>query len=214
MKGLLISIVVAIVILLIVLIAHALVLGWAIGLGWVLGRFLPLSLFEGALLAILATGIVVYIGRNLLAVGLPDADEADEEEEEEEDFISPDRFYETEQDKTWEAWLRYRFANVIYEYLLTGPPFIISMSDRQLENMSIRLADAGVALLRSGGRSRKKPPRITIATLRRQMKEMEMRPYNDEILRLAVEAFHEEMDFGGVQEVIEGNLWDELCFLF
>ncbi len=195
-------------------ISFALVIGAAVGLGWIITRLLPFSLFEATLLSMIALVITRTIWSSLLSSIEPfGPDEGDEYEEEPEldllDEIPPSRFYRTDADRTWENWFRYILANTTYEDLLDLGGFA-QMNDRQLQELSIRLADAAIAGLKTKS-PRTKRLRVTRGILRHELTKMGQQPYDDDILDTAVDAINDEL--GDLQEelrdVIRGKSWNE-----
>jgi hypothetical protein len=198
--------------LVLILLSLVLVLGISLGGGWLLTRFLPFSLFEATLLTMLASTIVGVIWYRLLRT-FPEGES--EESFGEEAAYGPDQipasqFYQTDLDKTWEAWLRYRIANYIHWRFQGAPNQIAPLDDKQVQALAIRLAEIGVAALKA------KPAhttrlRITRAELRRQMSKMGQQPYTDDILGLAVLGINETVSdyYPFVIEAITDKLWDE-----
>lgn len=202
-------------VLLIILVSMALVLGFAIGIGFLLTLFLPFDLFQASLLALVAGIIAIVFWRNLLRTLLPfgglEGAEFDEDEiayDDDYDRIPGSRFYDKETDKTWEAWLRYHFANSIYIEFQDSPQPIAPMGKKQLQELAIRLADLAISFLKAKN-ARAKKLNVTMAALRQQMNKMGQRPYDDEILRLATIAINEELDYHyeDVLMVIRSRLW-------
>jgi len=193
-------------------ISFAIVFGVALGVGWVLARFLPFSLFEATLLSMIAAMIIWTVWRNLLSA-IRDFGSYDEDDEEEPawdlDEIPPSRFYKTDADRTWENWFRYILANTTYQDSLDSG-WTAHMNDRQLQELSIRLADAATAALKAKS-SHTKRLRVSKGMLQHEMTKMGQQPYDDDILDIAVNAINDEL--GALQEklrdVIRGKLWDE-----
>jgi hypothetical protein len=192
-------------------ISFALVFGVALGVGWILARFLPFSLFEATLLGMIATLITWTIWHNILS-SVGDFGSYDEDEEEPEwDFaeIPPSRFYKTDADKTWENWFRYILANSTYEdFLSLG--WTAQMNEAQLKELSIRLTDAAIAGLKAKS-PRTKRLRVSRGMLKNELTKTGQKPYDDDILDIAVSATNDELDFlqEELREVIRRKLWDE-----
>lgn len=202
---------------------HALILGWAIFVGWLLSQIprLDFSLFEGSLLGLITTGIITAIMYQMLSSNRSRR-KYDEEVDFQDDFqtwlnrefeIPPTRFYKTETEKTWEAWIRYGMANSIYQSLEDAPYSIVQMGERQLQELAIRLGDIGIAVIK-GKSTRSKSLSVSITALKQQMTKMKQRPYDDDILKLAVKAINNELKYEDTNEVIQDKLWDEPCDLF
>ena len=179
--------------LVLIVISFALIITVPLGIGWILTRFLPFSLFEGSLLAMLAVIVTWRFWRSVYSASSP---EFDEEVNSEPDEIPSSRFWETSEDKTWENWYRYVLANSIYEEFLTSSQWMEVMDDRQLEEMSIRLADASVGGLRKKS-ARTKRLRMSKGMLKQELGKMGHQPYDDEILEAAVVAMNVDLAFSG-----------------
>jgi hypothetical protein len=193
--------------LVLIVISFALIITVPLGIGWILTLFLPFSLFEGTLLAMLAVIVTWRFWRSVYSASSP---EFDEEVDSEPDEIPSSRFWETSEDKTWENWYRYVLANSIYEEFLTSSQWMEVMDNRQLEEMSIRLADASVGGLRKKS-ARTKRLRMSKGMLKQELGKMGHQPYDDEILEAAVVAMNVDLAFleKGLRGVMRDRLWDE-----
>ena len=199
----------------VVCISLALSLGFAIGIGWLLTLFLPFSLFEGSLLGLIASVIVGTFWYNFLQ-SVPTGFKQDNYDEDEYDYdedyeqIPASRFYKTEADKTWEAWFRFQIANGIYVEFQDSEQPVAPMGEKQLQELAIRLADITISLLKSKS-PRAKQLKLTETALKREMNKMGQRPYDDDILELAVMAINEELDFHyeDIIMVIRSKMWNE-----
>jgi len=202
-----------IVILILVLASMALVLGFAISIGWLITLFLPFSLFEASLLALIASVVVgsswYYLLGSMLGLRGEMLDE-DYYETYDDDFdqIPPDRFYQSGNDKTWEAWLRYHLANSIYLEFQESPQPVAPMGKKQIQELAIRLADMSVDILKTKS-ARAKRLNISAATLKKQMSKIGQRPYDDDILGLAAIAINTEVSYHyeELMRVIRTKLW-------
>jgi hypothetical protein len=200
----------------VVCISLALSLGFAIGIGWLLALFFPFSLFEGSLLGLIASVIVGTFWYNFLQsvpTGFKQDDyDEDDEYDYDEDYeqIPASRFYKTEADKTWEAWFRFQIANGIYVEFQDSEQPVAPMGEKQLQELAIRLADITISLLKSKS-PRAKQLKLSETALKREMHKMGQRPYDDDILELAVMAINEELDFHyeDIIMVIRSKMWDE-----
>lgn len=200
-----------IVIFILVLCSMVLVLGFAIGVGWLMTLFLPFSLFEASLLALIASIVVgsswYYLLGSLLGLR---GEVSDEDYYEEDDFdqIPPDRFYRSHTDKTWEAWLRHHLANSIYYEFQESPQPVAPMGKKQIQELAIRLADLSVDILKSKS-VRAKRLNISATTLKKQMTKIGQRPYDDDILGLAAIAINSEVSYHYEEllRVIHTKLW-------
>ncbi len=205
-------------------ISLAVVLGISIGIGWILTLIFPFTLFQGSVLGMFAAIIVVTIWYNLLAsvpVFTPNEYGSEEEGyegeegeyEEEYDEIPTTRFYKEKTDQTWEAWFRYQIANGIYMDFQDSPRPVARMGQKQIQELAIRLADMAVTMCK------RKPPhtktfKITMSSLKQEMTRIGQRPYDDDILKLAVEAINDELGYDDVQDVIRTKRWEELSDMF
>ncbi|HHJ07505.1 MAG TPA: hypothetical protein ENK24_08385 [Anaerolineae bacterium] len=208
------------IILVIVLVVQAIVLAWAIGVGWLLTLFLPFSLFEGALLGIISAGMVAFALQRILSSEISPFSDYDDDDDEGELFdvldsyevIPENRFYKDKTGKTWEAWVKHEIANGIYEEMQDSDITFASMGKQQLQELAIRLADIGIAVLKTKAKNR--TLRVTVANLRNRMKKINQRPYDDDILELAAEAINDELEYEETIDVIRGKLWRQPCDMF
>lgn len=188
-------------------------LGLGIGVGWLLTLILPFSLFEGSVLGVIAVSIAGAIVWRLFrsAPDFSDDDfDLDELDDLPIDIIHPSRFIEDDQDRTWENGFRYLFANDIYRDLMMFDEYAAHMSDMQKQELAIRLADVMVAILRAKPRSTKRL-RITQEQVKRKMIKMGMRPYDDDILDLALDAIDDNLAIFQEQivSIIRTRSWDQ-----
>jgi hypothetical protein len=199
-------------------IGFALVVAVALGAGWLLRLFLPFSLFEatllGALFAVLTIYFVFWVFRNF---GPPMAFQLGDVEEDEREIASrayktipTTRFYKTPAERTWTAWLRYELANDIYAEFQDAPHTLSNMNDRQLQELAIRLADMTLSLLKRKT-ARTKNLNVTLGALRQEMQRQGQRAYDDDILRLALNAIHLNTDFYQAEllDLIREGGWDD-----
>lgn len=183
-----------------VLLTMAIVLGFAMGVGWLMTLFLPFTLFEASLLAIIAsvvTGSFWYnfMGSLLGLNGEPlDTDEEFFDEQADYEEIPPNRFFKSGVNKTWEAWLRYHLANSIYIEFQQSPQPVAPIGPKQMQELSIRLADLSIDLLKNKT-ARAKRLRVTSTALKKQMSKIGQHPYDDHILNLAAMAVNGELSY-------------------
>jgi len=202
--GFLISLIVVLVV-----IGLVLILGISLGIGWVLTLFLPFSLFEGALLSMiagLASGALWYM--ILFSALAPEF--GGEENEIEDEAIPESRFWQTSGQRTWKNLFRYVLANSIYEDVVESRDWIGDMDEGQQQELSIRLADAALGALKRRARQAKRL-RVTRGVLRQQLVNEGQRPYEDELLDLAVAAVNAELVYleEDLKEVARGRMWDQ-----
>ncbi|MBI2504196.1 MAG: hypothetical protein HYW07_13305 [Candidatus Latescibacteria bacterium] len=200
----------------------ALVIGLSLGIGWVLTLFLPVSLFEGALLGMIAAAITGRLWYSLWRSSVPFPKVAEEvvgEEEGEEwemedeiDEVPESQFWRTSEERTWENWFRYTLANAIYEELLESPHWIENLEEEEQQALVIRLADAALEGLKAQAFAVKRM-RVSRGMMRQEMTRRGDQTYPDGLLNLAVRAVNMEAEYleEDLQEVARGRLWDELA---
>lgn len=192
---------------LVFLVILAALVGISVGIGWVLTLILPFSLFEGTLLGILVGALAAAGTHEFFSLPPPYApDDLDPYGE----GIPVDRFYDEEEDKTWENWFRWNFADVIYEDLLTSPRWIQSMSAPELQELAIELADAAVAALKKKS-PRAERMRLGYGALKQEMDRPDRPSYDEDLLDLVVLAVNLELGpFEDVlRTVISNRLWNK-----
>jgi len=201
-----------------VLVIQAIALGWAIGIGWLLTLFLPFSLFEGTLLGLISVGMVAFALQRIFSSEISPFSDYDDDEDDLVDVldgyevIPENRFYKDKGGKTWEAWVKHEIANGIYEEMQDSDITFASMGKQQLQELAIRLADIGIAVLKTKAKNR--TLRVTVANLRNRMKKINQRPYDDDILELAAEAINDELEYEETIDVVRGKLWQQPCDMF
>ena len=191
----------------------AVLLIWSIAIGWLLTRFLPFSLFEGSLLVMVASLGAAYVFlsfSNVLNSKDEDTDEPDMDDLLPSE-IPPSRFYKTDADKTWTAWMQYISANMIYAELEQS--IKPTMNESQTQELAIRLAELSVSLLQ---RKSGKTPRLSITktALKQEMVKQKLKPYDDDILDAAVAAVNMQLMLPPVESVVRKKLWDRPSPLF
>lgn len=202
---------------LVLLILLSLLLSLSLGLGWVLSRLVPVSLAEGAGLVLLGGLLLFFLLRDVLSSIFQAAGGASEETGEEEIElrpIPPTRIAPTPEERTWENWLRYRLAQAIYEAFQLQPRALGNMRDTEQQELAIRLADAGVALLK-----RRIPQGrldITKSQLERYFREIGQQPYDAEILALASGMMTAEVRLyeETIRHIQRQRLWNQISDMF
>jgi len=195
----------------------AIILALGIGVGWLLTLILPFTLFEGSILGVIAVSIAGAIAWRLFRSG-PSFSDDDFEDDDFDlgdlddlpiDIIHPSRFVEDEEDRTWENWFQYLFANDIYRNLMMFGEQVTHMNDMQKQELAIRLSDVIVAILRAKPPSTKRI-RITQEQVKRKLIKMGMRPYDDDIIELALDAVDDNLDIFEEQliQIIRTRSWD------
>ncbi|MBN1565350.1 MAG: hypothetical protein JXA10_16005 [Anaerolineae bacterium] len=190
-------------------IALSIILGWSIFVGWLLTLIFPFELFEGTLLAMLASVFSVYaLNYPPGESGAPDWSLIDDEDDEfPEDQIPMSKFVKTEDQKTWENLSRYEIANAIVTEFKASIK-IGQMTDAQLEALAIRMADAGIELLKQ------KPARTTNVTitanqLKNQLRRMGFKPDADDILKAATHGINFALYETPIELVVKQKMWDQ-----
>lgn len=183
-------------------------LGWAIIVGWVLTQMFAFTLFEGTLLAMVATGMAGYLVFSTLLDRLSLPDDEDELWDEDTDNIPAERFFPTPAERTWEAWFRFQVANTIYSELRENHP-TTAMDKPQKQELSIRLSEICIAALKSKS-TRSRDFHLSINDLQRQMKTMELKPYDDDILEVAADATNLSLVLPPAETVIREQLWGQI----
>ena len=203
------------IILLLILAGMALVLVWSIGLGWLLSHLLPFSLFEGSLLAMVASVIVGYVASRILdSLELPLLEpEPREPWVDLPSYAIPHtRFYSSETDKTWEAWFRFEVANRLYDALAASPRVTGRLDKSQRQELAVRLADVGIALLKAKtGRGRQ--VRTRLSAWQAHMADQGLKPYDEALLRLAMTTLHTTLAVPLFERVVRAKLWDQPAYL-
>ena len=135
-------------------------------------------------------------------------------EEDENDFeadeISGSRFWGTPAERTWENWFRYIIANSVYEDLLESPHWVEIMSEENLQDLCIGLADAVLEILKAKS-PRSTRLRVSKGSLKHEMVKMGHPSYQDGILNLAVAAVNAVLMpmEGLLRQIVREQSWDE-----
>lgn len=194
--------------LLFVVVGTAVIFGWSIGIGWLLTLFLPFTWFEASLLLMLASIAIGALGVRML-LSMPPPPMTDSES-----FFDPpiasDRFYSSGERVTFEAWFRFEMANDIFWELTDTPSIGNSMDERETKELAIRLTDIAVNLLKNR-KSNAYRVKVSKNQLMQQMKKMQLRPYDDDILQAGADAItlrlsHDEM----MADIVRDQSWDEI----
>lgn len=187
-----------------------LLIGWSIGLGWLLARLLPaFTLFEASLLIMLATIAVAYVGSRAMAMPLSGTEVEEEAEDLEESPIPAERFYRDQGGKTGEAVLRYRLANSIYLDLEDEPDVTRMMRHDQLEELAIRLTDIAVGMLKRRGKQSGRLG-LTVAAMAKEMNKKGQKPYDTDIMQVAVDSINEQLFFDlDLIGIVRAKRWNE-----
>lgn len=185
-------------------------LGWGLLIGWLLSQVFSFSHFEGTLLTLIATGFVIHLLLSFFLAmaqsSLGTAEEDIDDLMEIEYAIPAERFFKDESERTWAAWCRFQLANSIYDDL-QDTPRMPSMSPSQMQELAIRLADIGLSILREKPRRGSRTV-LSISDFQKKMKAMDMKPYDNDILHVAVNAANFMMAMPLMQNIFRENLWD------
>jgi hypothetical protein len=191
------------------LVILVIVLSISFGIGYILSLFLPFSLFESSLLsiiAIIASGALWY--RILQSIFSPTPELAPEGVGFQE--ISPDRFWQTSKERTWQNWLWYVLANSIYEAVEEVWAEPEDMDELEAQELSIELADVALDIIKRRA-VQARTLRITRAMLRREISKEGYPFYEDDLLELAADSMNiplmsmEEK----LREIAREQRWDE-----
>lgn len=198
------------------LVLMLLLFGWSLGWGWLITRFLSFTLFESTLIMLLITLAVLTLVGRLMAAGMPSEpswlDEDWDEDEEDEDYtIPPTRFWKRENERTAEKFAHYVLANEIYAQVSGSPQTRGFMGEPQQQELSIRLGELALEVLKKK-RKNARDLSITIGQLQQQMKQMNLQPYDPELLTLAVNVVNDLIiedsnDDSMLSDIIRQKLW-------
>jgi len=189
------------------------------GIALILGEFLkslfPFTLFEATILSTFFGAVTVYwFGRILTMIAPPEMWQQPTPEviEEEPDYqtIAKSRFYQQDEERTWEAWLRAELANDIYVEFQDAPDTVPNLSDPQSQDLAIRLADAAINILkRRTNRARRLA--VTLADFQRELQRIGQRAYNDEMLHVVLSATNMNLHYYAniLKNVIYNRRWNE-----
>lgn len=185
--------------------------------GALLQSFLPFTLFEATILSTFFAAVTVYWFWRLVTIIAPPEvwqqpvrEQRDEEEEQSYQTIAKSRFYQQEEERTWESWLREELANDIYVEFQDAPDTVDNLSDPQAQEMAIRLADAAINILKRRT-SRARRLAVTLADFQRELHRIGQRAYNDEMLNLVLLATNMNLHYYAnvLKNVIYNRRWNE-----
>lgn len=208
---------IAVIFLLLGAIALTIILAFALGIAWILGRLFGFTLFEGAVLAMLAAiiggGVLLIIRggsaspRSASRAAIED--DEDEEDEEDYDVIPSSRFTETS-GRTFQSWCEYELSNSIYTTFQDEPKQVAFMNASQQQELAIRLAQSAVAVLK-GKTGRSISLQITRTQIERQLRQTGQMPYDDGIMEMAVKAIDMELEsnHSAYEHIITLRLWNK-----
>ncbi len=198
------------IIILVVVVSLAAVLGFSLLIGWLLTLILPFTLFEGSLLALIATIAVGVIAVNFFkGMPLPDLN-TDVSSEDSENFkeIPEERIFKAEQDRTLENQYRYEMANRVYGEFQENSSEFTTMNDKQQQELALRLADIALTILMQKSVTATRL-NLTKAALKKQMQKMNQQPYSDDILDTALSGLNDYIfeNFDDLSESIHTKDW-------
>ncbi len=203
---------VILIILLVVVVSFAAVLGFSLLIGWLLTLILPFTLFEATLLTLIATIAITTLAANIFkGLSLPDlTSDSDSDDFNDYKEIPEERIFKSAADRTLENQYRLEMANRVYEEFQGAPSQFSSMSDKQQQELALRLAEISLAILKQ------KPARaaqlnITKAALKKQMQKMHQQPYSDDILDTALSGLNEYIfeHFDDLSESVHAKDWQD-----
>ncbi len=205
----------ALIIFLIGFLCLAVLIGWSVGMGWLLIRIAPFTLFEATLLVMIASITVGYGAIRILTANVRDltgSSSVSPSLEDQPEPIPPQRFYQSEAEKTNEAWFRYEMANAIYWDFDQDDGINTTMNDTEMKELAIRLSEVLVGALKSQKPKQGRPVRVTVTQLKKQMDKMGQRPYDDDIMRTAVSGINEMFDYDeDLAAIAQVQNWDEMA---
>ncbi|GAB4411961.1 MAG: hypothetical protein Kow00106_06460 [Anaerolineae bacterium] len=184
------------------LVVIAIILVWSLALGWLLTRVLPLDLFQGALLAMVASAISAYALFNIPRLGESEWDYAGTSYD-----IPIERFIASEADRTWANWARLEIANTILDVFRRSlEPGTLDAAE--LEERAVLLSGAAMAILRRKS-AHSSTLEITEAQLRNQLQRMKLEPLDDAVLRAAVEGINLAVMAPPIVFAARKQVWDQ-----
>jgi len=182
-------------------------LSWSLFWGWLLTLVLPFTLFEGALLIMIATMFVTYGIASASKMLPPLLEDWEEEEDITNHYMLPfNQFMGSKQDYNWENWVRYNLANevdYVYREFLEDD----NLSDEARESMAIHMADAAIEVLKR--KSFVPPDGITTNQLNRQLNKMNVQLEHERYLDLALSGINEVITYPYIEIVIRQKKWKQ-----
>lgn len=192
------------------------ILASGLGIGWLLARIFGFSLFEGALLALVAGGVaagaalVMRGGNERFSPAMStSAGPDDDEEDGDYDHIPTTRFSE-QGGRTFQSWCEYELSNAIYEAFQDQPKAVAFMNASQQQELAIRLAQSAVAVLKTKT-VRSSSLHLTHTQIERHLKQAGQMPYDRAIMDLAVATVNDELltNEQAYHHIIKLRLWDQ-----
>jgi hypothetical protein len=202
----------------------AIVLVISLGLGWLLTLIVPLALFEGTTLILLAMGFTLYLVRSVvqsafshdLGLGPFATDVLDNPVAYSRGHdwpIKPPRFRQENTDDTWKNYFHYVVANQLYLEMEKEREIVPQIAEPQRKELAVRLADIAIETL-----IRLKPQngeyRVTITALKREISRRGLKTFDKSLLQMTMYVVN-----AGIQqeyllyEVVADGLWADKCSL-
>ena len=216
MGTMIVGIIVVVGVILLALLGITAVLAIIMGLGWVLTQVIPqFSLFEATVLIVLAGALASILFDKLFGLfkGI-DASEYESYlypfEDDPSKTIVIDRFAETADEFDGEAYFRYQIANAISDDLDALPRTTGLSTQRQVIELSIRLTDPVVSILK---RRKKRVNHVTIniSAMKKELDRMGLKPYDDDILETAVKSVNMVLDVDEkLLDIVNDHEWNTL----
>jgi hypothetical protein len=114
-----------------------------------------------------------------------------------------------EAEQTGEALFRYVIANAIYLRMAETPDVKGSMDSTEVQELSIRLADAAIGVLKRKS-PRTKRYQVTVSALRGAFDKMGQQPYDVDILEVAVLAVNTQLMLDeDLEEIVRDRRWSK-----
>ena len=180
-----------------------------IGAGRILMHFVALTLFEAAVLSLMAGCVAGYLTFRILRGRVGDEDS---------DFVDDDtiaaiptaRFAQNRGDLTHAGVVQYLLANAIYSAWVADPELVRRRSDAEWKELAVELAQGVTALLRA------KPPhtrqiRVGAEALRRELTKLGLGEEANSLYDPCQRAVKRtvELNQDHIVEIIRERTWDE-----
>jgi hypothetical protein len=182
-------------------------LGWSIALGAALAAIFDFSLFEGAVLALIATGIVLGSVIGIIRYSVSENRPSSLDNPYEEALIPVERFTSRPQRATWDHIFRFNLANDILE-ALADRDMPANLNRAQREQLAIHLSEIVAAEIKARQPPRRGPLQINADELKARMAAMDLTPYDDEILETTVLIANQLTALPHFRRVISNDLWN------
>ena len=217
---------VALVIALVFSLGFIVMVGIVYAMSWLLRWFFPLGLFESLVVSALLTWMTALVANAIIgfffnpnSMRTPFSSFAAEPKWKDLELNDPEltkisrtRLYKSDNERTWEAWLTYEIANDIYADFQIDPQTVAAMNDSQRQELAIRLAELGVAILKRKT-SASRNFQVNANAVRRELERIGQKPYDSDLITVAVDAINVNVDYYGdeLASVIRNRLWQQLA---